>query len=114
MRKSKNITSYAQSDVSKLIAEGRKKSDQQKIRRMSKKQQAAARASDEDAALTPSPETWDDLIVEIVPPKEPLYMRLDADVLRWFKSQGRGYQSQINAVLRSYMMAKQNRHHPLP
>jgi uncharacterized protein (DUF4415 family) len=29
-------------------------------------------------------------------------MRLDADVVAWFRRQGRGYQTRINAVLRSY------------
>ena len=29
-------------------------------------------------------------------------LRLDADVLEWFKAQGRGYQTKINAILRSY------------
>ena len=39
----------------------------------------------------------------VVPPgKQQLTIRLDTDVLTWFKSQGRGYQSRINAVLRSY------------
>ena len=33
-------------------------------------------------------------------------MRVDPDVLDWFKSFGKGYQTRINAVLRSYMDAK--------
>ena len=32
-------------------------------------------------------------------------MRLDPDVLNWFKSQGKGYQTKINAVLKSYIEA---------
>jgi len=35
--------------------------------------------------------------------KKQLTLRLDADVLDWFKRQGRGYQTQINALLRAYM-----------
>ena len=35
--------------------------------------------------------------------KKQLTLRLDADVLDWFKKQGRGYQTQINALLRAYM-----------
>jgi uncharacterized protein (DUF4415 family) len=34
-------------------------------------------------------------------------MRLDADVLAWFRAQGRGYQTRINTVLRAFMQAKQ-------
>lgn len=37
-----------------------------------------------------------------VPPKAAISLRLDADVLNWFKAQGPGYQTRINAVLRAY------------
>jgi uncharacterized protein (DUF4415 family) len=37
-----------------------------------------------------------------IPPKESLSLRLDADVVRWFKSQGPGYQTRMNAVLRAF------------
>lgn len=32
-------------------------------------------------------------------------LRIDSDVLEWFKSQGQGYQTQINTLLRAYMEA---------
>ena len=35
--------------------------------------------------------------------KKQLTLRLDSDVLDWFKGQGRGYQTRINALLRAYM-----------
>jgi uncharacterized protein (DUF4415 family) len=35
--------------------------------------------------------------------KEPVTLRLDADVLAWFKKQGRGYQTRINKALRKVM-----------
>jgi len=35
--------------------------------------------------------------------KEQIALRIDADVLRWFRSHGKGYQTQINALLRAYM-----------
>ncbi len=37
------------------------------------------------------------------PIKKPLTIRLDADVLAWLKGQGSGYQTRINALLRSAM-----------
>jgi uncharacterized protein (DUF4415 family) len=37
------------------------------------------------------------------PIKRPISVRIDADVLAWFKSQGRKYQSRINEALRDYM-----------
>jgi len=40
-------------------------------------------------------------------PKQPISLRVDEDVLKWFKAQGPRYQSRINAVLRAYMAAIQ-------
>ena len=37
-----------------------------------------------------------------VPPKASISLRLDADVVRWFKAQGPGYQTRMNAVLRAF------------
>ena len=37
------------------------------------------------------------------PLKEAISIRIDADVLAWFRAQGNGYQSAMNAVLRSYV-----------
>ncbi len=37
--------------------------------------------------------------------KAQVTLRIDSDVLEWFKLQGRGYQTQINALLRAYMEA---------
>jgi uncharacterized protein (DUF4415 family) len=44
-----------------------------------------------------------------VPPKQAVTMRLDADVLTWFKEQDQGYQTRINKLLRAYMQAQQRR-----
>ncbi len=37
--------------------------------------------------------------------KAQVTLRVDSDVLEWFKSQGRGYQTQINTLLKAYMEA---------
>jgi uncharacterized protein (DUF4415 family) len=37
------------------------------------------------------------------PQKQQLTVRIDADVLAWLKSQGKGYQSRLNAILRAAM-----------
>ncbi len=48
-------------------------------------------------------------VVEWPPRKASVTMRLDSDVLRWFKAQGRGYQTRINRILRMYMEAQERR-----
>lgn len=35
--------------------------------------------------------------------KQSVTIRMDSDVLDWFKKQGKGYQTRINKLLRSYM-----------
>ena len=40
-----------------------------------------------------------------LPGKKAVTIRLDADVLEWFKGQGAGYQTRINQLLRQYMQA---------
>lgn len=42
-----------------------------------------------------------------VPKKALLSLRVDADVVAWFRAQGAGYQSRMNALLRAYMEAHQ-------
>jgi uncharacterized protein (DUF4415 family) len=41
--------------------------------------------------------------------KEAISIRLDRDVLEWFRARGRGYQSEVNALLRAYMQQHQQR-----
>jgi uncharacterized protein (DUF4415 family) len=38
-----------------------------------------------------------------LPRKKQLTLRIDNDVVAWYRSQGRGYQTRINALLRAYM-----------
>lgn len=40
-----------------------------------------------------------------VPKKALLSLRIDEDVIAWFRAQGAGYQTQMNALLRAYMEA---------
>ena len=44
-----------------------------------------------------------------VPRKAQLTIRVDGDVLEWYRSQGPGYQTRINALLRAYMQAHPSR-----
>lgn len=41
--------------------------------------------------------------------KQQLTIRLDSDVLHWLKSQGKGYQSRINEILRQAMLASMSK-----
>jgi uncharacterized protein (DUF4415 family) len=49
---------------------------------------------------------WDDASVVVPPRKQAISLRVDEDVLAWFRGLGPRYQSRMNAVLRSYMDAR--------
>jgi uncharacterized protein (DUF4415 family) len=65
---------------------------------------AKAVANDPDAA--PIDIDWSDAVLVIPSRKKAISIRVDEDVLDFFKKQGDGYQRRINAVLRSYMQQK--------
>jgi uncharacterized protein (DUF4415 family) len=48
---------------------------------------------------------WDHASLTVPVRKQAISLRLDEDVLEWFKQSGPRYQSRINAVLRSFMKA---------
>ena len=49
---------------------------------------------------------WSTARLVIPEPKKAVSLRIDPDVLDFFRSQGKGYQTRMNAVLRAYMEAK--------
>jgi len=68
----------------------------------------AAIASDPDIKATDE-NFWKTAIVVMPRPKKIVTMRLDADVFDWFKKQGDGHLTRMNAVLRSYVEAHTER-----
>jgi len=45
---------------------------------------------------------WTRAVKGLPPPKEPVKLRIDADVLAWFRRTGKGYQTRMNNVLRAF------------
>jgi uncharacterized protein (DUF4415 family) len=84
------------------------RTDWQRLEARSDAEIAAAIRDDPDA-VDPG-EAW--LRSAVVPPpsvtKEQLTVRFDHDMVAWFRQQGRGYQTRMNAVLRSYYEAQQD------
>ncbi len=68
---------------------------------------------DDDIDLSDTPEMPPEMFARAVvrrglkpgPRKAQLTLRVDSDVLEWFRKQGRGYQTKINSLLRAYMDA---------
>jgi uncharacterized protein (DUF4415 family) len=71
--------------------------------------------TEEEIASTSPPELadipedfWDKAEVVLPQAKEAISLRVDRDVLAWFREQGPRYQTRMNAVLRSYMTASES------
>ena len=80
------------------------RTDHKRLAAMTEREIEAIAANDPDGRPVPD-EEWTIGAVR-QPAKIPVGLRLDDDVLRWFKDQGRGYQTRINAVLRRYVEAR--------
>ena len=86
-----------------LDRDGGSRTDWARVRGMS--QEDVERLA--DAEDGPLPDGWQDTVIDGIPErKQGVHIRLDADLLRWFKAQGPGYQTRINFVLRAYMQAR--------
>jgi len=65
-------------------------------------------AADPDAGIIPSG-FWDNAKVILPETRQQITLRLDPEVIRWFRRSGKGYQSRMGAVLKSYVEAKRKR-----
>ncbi len=77
---------------------------------------ASRKLSDEeiDASIKGDPDwsedwNWGEAVLVIPPKKKAISIRVDEDVLDYFKQEGAGYQRRMNAVLRSYMEQKRKK-----
>jgi uncharacterized protein (DUF4415 family) len=103
MAKKERIVRYSAEDLAAKIARGESQTDWARVKAMP--QEEVERLADEEDG--PLPEGWESTIIIGLPPrKRDVHIRLDADVVDWFRGQGRGYQTRINAVLRAFVESR--------
>jgi uncharacterized protein (DUF4415 family) len=105
MAKREDIRSYTSTELLEMLARGEDESDWEAVRAKTEEQLEADIASDPDWADIPHDWYKD---AELVDPrkKKLMSLRLDADVVDWFKAQGDGYQTKMNAVLKAFVEAQ--------
>jgi len=101
MAKNERIVSYTADELRAMQARGESKTDWAKAAAMTDADLEASIAADPDEAGMVV--DWAKASVDMPQPKAVLNMRVDRDVLDFFRRGGRGYQTKINAVLRSYV-----------
>lgn len=95
--KKERIVRYTAEELAAMEARGESKTDWRRAARM-----PVPDGSDPDDAIESVDIDWASAKIPLPVRKEHTTLRLDADMLAWFRAQGRGYQTKINAVLRSY------------
>jgi uncharacterized protein (DUF4415 family) len=108
VRKKGNIVRYTAEELKAMVERGEDETDWARVDAKTEEELAADMAS--DPAWDGVPEDWVSrgrLVTGFMtPPKEnkrQVTMRFDADILDFFKGQGRGWQSRMNAVLRTFV-----------
>lgn len=101
-----NIKRYSADELRAMRARGESGSDWARVDGLSEGQLDAAIADDADWKDVPP--DWYKHAIPVMPgPKKLLSLRLDPDVVDWFRAQGPRYQTRMNAVLRAYVKARQ-------
>ena len=103
MRKKENIVRYSADTIRKKIARGESKTDWKRANAIP--QSEVERLADIDEG--PLPDDWESTVMVGLPsPKQGIHIRLDGDIIEWFKAYGRGYQTRINAALRAFVQTR--------
>ncbi|MFZ1890023.1 MAG: BrnA antitoxin family protein [Candidatus Binataceae bacterium] len=85
------------------LARHRGTTDWARLDAMTDREIERAVAADPDAPPIMSAKSWRDAVIMLPGSKVPVSLRIDPNVLRWFKAHGRGYQTLMNEALTSYM-----------
>jgi len=87
-------------------ARGESRTDHDYLRNLTEEELERSIADDPDWKDIP-PDWFEGAEVVTPGPKKLLSLRLDQEVVEWFKSTGPGYQTRINAALKAYVRARQ-------
>jgi uncharacterized protein (DUF4415 family) len=100
MAKSADIKRYKAEELDQMLGRGESRTDWASVRTMTEAELEASIAADPDDVQEAD---WTQAVIGIPPRKQDIHIRIDADVLDWFKGTGKGYQTRINAVLRAFV-----------
>jgi uncharacterized protein (DUF4415 family) len=104
MRKKNGTVRYTAKQIKNKIAHGEDRTDWAKVKAMTgARLEASIRADVNDVQGEPD---WTQMVMGVPSPKDHINIRIDHDVLEWFKKNGRGYQTLMNNVLRAFVRTR--------
>jgi len=106
MKKKEDIKRYTARELAKMERDGASRTDWAKLRTISEEALEASIEADPDDVHEPI--DWTQAVKGLPPRKEAIKLRIDADVLGWFKATGKGYQTRMNNVLRTFVESRKD------
>ncbi|MBA3448659.1 MAG: BrnA antitoxin family protein [Pseudaminobacter sp.] len=97
-----NIVRYSADEIRRMVAAGESRTDWARVDALTDEDIEAAMRDDPDWADHIDFD-WSNAVAVYPVSKNAVSIRLDSDVLDFFKASGKGYQTRINAVLRHFM-----------
>ena len=105
MPKKNDTVRYTAKQIKAKITRGDDRTNWRKANAVTgKKLEASIRADVDEVRGEPD---WTHAIMGIPAPKDHINIRVDHDVLEWFRASGRGYQTRMNNVLRAFVQSRQ-------
>ena len=101
MQKKEHIARYTIEELKEKLARGEDASDYGFVDSLTEEALDASIDTGEEGMPT-----WDMVAIDFPLPKRQLTVRFDGDIIDWFKDQGPGYQTRMNAVLRRYVESR--------
>src|SRR5271166_5454392 len=106
MKKSDDTARYMAEELARMRRSGESRTDWARFDATTAAELETSIAADpDDVHETPQ---WDQAVLGLPPRKEHINIRIDADVLEWFRQTGRGYQTRMNNVLRAFVASRRN------
>ena len=101
MQNDERIVRYTADEIDEMLSRGESQTDWPRFDAITDEELEASIDHEDEGEFD-----WSTVYVGMPGPKQQVTIRFDADVIEWFRAQGPGYQTRMNAVLRGYVEAQ--------
>lgn len=104
MQRSERIVRHSSDEIDEMVRRGEDQTDWVRLDALTDAEIEASIDVEDEGEFD-----WSTLQMDVPASKQQLTIRYDGDVIDWFRAQGPGYQTRMNAVLRSYVDAQKRK-----
>ena len=100
------IIRYTTEELKEMERRGQTRTDWKRVKAMKDKDIVI----DDDAPEITAEQWAKAVVTDRRPPKKNITLRIDPEIIDWFKAKGKGYQTRMNAVLRAFIELQRKGH----